>query len=266
MSDSLLTNIDGPIATITFNRPASLNAMEPDTPERVTAFLRTVEPDPSVRCVIVRGAGGHFMAGADVTGFAEVAGSTSTSDRRAGFEDFIHRMHMLLYIMRRMPQPVIASVSGAAAGIGMSFALACDLTLAAESAFFTLAYIRIGLSPDGSSTYFLPRIVGTKKAMELALLGDRIDAAEAARLGIVNRVVADDALDDATLELAHRFAAGPAQAIARTKRLIHESSAAAFESQLQQEAVCFSECTSTSDWHEGVTAFVEKRRAVFTGS
>jgi len=265
MDDSLITTIDGPLATITFNRPDSLNAMLPDTPERATAFLRTVEARADVRCVVLRGAGGHFMAGADVKGFANIAGDTPAAGRRAGFEDAIHRMHMMIYIMRRMPQPVIASVAGAAAGIGMSFALASDLVVAGQSAFFTLAYIRIGLSPDGSSSYFLPRIVGVKKSMELALLGDRIDASEAERLGIVNRVVPDAELDDATAELAHRLTDGPPQALARTKRLIQESMGASFETQLQQEAVCFSQCAATDDWREGVSAFVEKRPPTFTG-
>jgi 2-(1,2-epoxy-1,2-dihydrophenyl)acetyl-CoA isomerase len=147
----------------------------------------------------------------------------------------------------------------------MSLAMACDLAIAAEDAFFTLAYCHIGLSPDGSSTWSLPRIVGARKAMELALLGERFPAAEALRLGLVNRVVPVAALEEETAKLARRLASGPARAYAHTKRLLNASIGNTLESQLQLEGVAVADCMTTDDLNEGVTAFVEKRAPRFTG-
>ena len=154
---------------------------------------------------------------------------------------------------------------GAAAGFGLSLILACDLAIAAEDAFFTFAYIKIGTSPDGSGTYFLPRTVGMKKAMEIAMLGDRFDAATALQLGILNRVVPAADLATETRALAERLAAGPTHAIANTKALLHDSWNNTMETQLANEAVSFADCAATDDWVEGVTSFAEKRKPVFRG-
>jgi 2-(1,2-epoxy-1,2-dihydrophenyl)acetyl-CoA isomerase len=167
--------------------------------------------------------------------------------------------------MRRAPQPIVASVRGAVAGFGVSLMLACDLAIAAEDAFFTLAYCRIGLSPDGSSTWSLPRIVGTRKAMELALLGERFPAGEALRLGLVNRVVPVAALGEETAKLASRLASGPGRAYAHTKRLIDASLGNSLETQLQMEGVALADCMASDDLNEGAAAFVEKRAPRFKG-
>ncbi|MGH6991538.1 MAG: enoyl-CoA hydratase-related protein, partial [Stellaceae bacterium] len=160
---------------------------------------------------------------------------------------------------------VVASVQGAAAGFGLSLMMACDLVIAADSAFFTLAYINIGTSPDGSGTYFLPRVVGQKKAMEIALLGDRFDAATAKAMGLINFIVPAAELEAETMKLATRLATGPTRAIANTKRLINHSLERSLESQLQAEAMSFADCAASEDWLEGVKAFAEKRRPAFKG-
>ncbi len=264
MSD-LQTEVDGPIAYGTFNRPEARNALSGDMRQQMFEFLKQVEHDSAVRCVVFRGAGEHFMAGGDVKRFAEIVRESSAQQRREQFEARIHALHPLVFLMRRLRKPIVASVQGATAGFGLSFVLACDLAIAADDAFFMPGYIRIGANPDGSGTYFLPRTVGMKKAMEILMLGDRFDAATASRLGIVNRVVPVDDLAAETQELAQRLASGPTHAIANTKELLNASLGNTLETQLASEAVSFSECAATDDWAEGVTAFAEKRKPVFRG-
>ena len=180
-------------------------------------------------------------------------------------EAFIHEVHSLIIAIRRMPKPVVASVSGACAGFGLSFMSAADLAIAADDSYYTLAYTLIGTSPDGGSTYALPRLVGLKKATELALLGDRFDAATAKDYGLVNWVVPAADLAAETEKLAARLAAGPTVAYGRTKALLQRSLDNPLERQLQLEADNFAACAVEPDFAEGVTAFVEKRRAAFTG-
>ncbi len=264
MSD-LLTEVDGSVAYGTFNRPAVPNALSQDMRQQMFEFLQEVDRDPAVRCVVFRGMGEHFMAGGDVKSFAKSAQETPPQERREEFEARIHSLHPMIFLIRRLRKPIIASVQGAAAGFGLSFVLACDLAIAADDAFFMSAYIKIGTNPDGSGTYFLPRTVGMKKAMEIALLSDRIDAATAAQLGIVNRVVPAKDLVAETQTLAQRLAAGPTHAIANTKALLNASLGNTLETQLASEAVHFADCAATDDWVEGVTAFAEKRTPVFQG-
>ena len=165
-----------------------------------------------------------------------------------------------------MPKPIIASVRGAVAGAGVSLMLACDLVVATESSFYTLAYCHLGTSPDGGSTFALPRTTGIKRAMEISLLGDRFDAATAERWGLLNRVVADAELDRETAILAQRLASGPTYAHARTKALMNGSLAQSLEGQLAEETRAFAECVVTDDFSEGVTAFNAKRPPIFKGN
>jgi 2-(1,2-epoxy-1,2-dihydrophenyl)acetyl-CoA isomerase len=194
-----------------------------------------------------------------------MAKEQSPEELRTHFLHRIHDLHGFVSAMRRFPKPIIASVRGAAAGAGVSLAAACDLIIASEDAFFTLAYCHIGISPDGSATYSLPRMVGVKKAMEMVLLGDRLDAEAMAAAGLVNKVVPAAALDEETAKLAGRLAKGPTRAYSHAKRLMYASINNQLEHQLQLEAEAFADCAGSEDFREGVSAFVEKRKAVFKG-
>jgi len=250
---------EGAVATITLNRPEALNALDRELTLALRDAVFAAEQDPGVRCVVIRG-GAHFMAGGDLKWFHQSIGGMEPVQVRVHFEAFIHEVHALIISLRRMPKPVIAGVRGAAAGFGLSLMMACDLALAADNAYFTLAYTAIGVSPDGGSTFALPRIMGQKKAMEIALLGERFDAVAAERLGLVNRVVPPGSLDVETAKLAARLAAGPTAAYARTKALLNGSLNATLESQLQREAEAFAQCASEPDFKEGLSAFIEKRK------
>ena len=228
---AVLTASAGGITTITLNRPKALNALDRDLTMGLRDAVFAAEQNRSVRCVVIRG-GEHFMAGGDLKWFDDLVRSRPPAENRIQFEGFVHEVHGLILSVRRMPKPVIAAVSGAAAGFGMSLMMACDLVIAADNAYFSLAYALIGASPDGGSTFALPRIVGAKKAMEIALLGERFDATTAERLGLVNRVVPLAALDQETSKLAARLAAGPTAVYARTKALLNGSLNASLETQL----------------------------------
>jgi 2-(1,2-epoxy-1,2-dihydrophenyl)acetyl-CoA isomerase len=204
----LEVSINDGIATLTMNRPEARNALSMDMRSELCNALHDVEIDASVRCVVLKGAGDHFMAGGDVKGMGETI-KKSADEIKKEFMLRIHDLHPIMFAMRRMAKPIIASCRGAAAGAGVSMALACDLVIAAEDAFFTLAYCKIGTSPDGSSSFHLPRAVGIKRAMEIALLGDRFSAQTAKDIGMINFVVPNDELESETQKLATRLAAGP---------------------------------------------------------
>jgi 2-(1,2-epoxy-1,2-dihydrophenyl)acetyl-CoA isomerase len=255
---------EGGVATVTLNRPQALNALNREMMLSLRDALFSAEKDDGVRCLVIRG-GEHFLAGGDLKWFHQVMEGRSVAENLVQFEAFAHEVHSLILSLRRMPKPVVASVRGAAAGFGLSLMMACDLVLAADSAYFSLAYASIGASPDGGSTFALPRIVGQKKAMEIALLGERFDAAAAERLGLVNRVVPHDSLELETRKLAARLAAGPTAVYARTKALLNGSLNTTLESQLQREAEAFAQSTAEPDFREGVSAFIEKRKPRFKG-
>jgi 2-(1,2-epoxy-1,2-dihydrophenyl)acetyl-CoA isomerase len=261
---AVLVEREGAVATLTLNRPRALNALDRDLTLALKDGVSAVEKDQGIRCVVLRG-GEHFMAGGDLKWFKSLSEGKSAAQNRAQFEGFIEEAHAIILCLRRMPKPVVASVRGAVAGFGMSLMMACDLALAADNAYFTLAYTLIGVSPDGGSTYSLPRIVGQRKAMEIALLGERFDAATAERLGLVNRVCPSASLQVETEKLAHRLASGPAAAYARTKALLNGSLNASLEAQLQREAEAFAQSASEPDFQEGLAAFIEKRKPRFQG-
>lgn len=251
------------VAWVTMNRPKALNALNRDMTTALVGTINPLEHDDDIRCVVIRG-GEHFMAGGDLKTFHAML-DRSRRENLVDFEAFIHEVHSLIVAIRRMPKPVVASVRGACAGFGLSLMCAADLTIAADESYYTLAYTLIGTSPDGGSTYALPRLVGLKKATELALLGDRFDAATARDYGLLNWVVPAADLEAETEKLARRLAAGPTVAYGRTKALLQRSLDNPLERQLQLEAENFSACAVEPDFAEGVAAFLEKRKANFKG-
>ena len=261
---AILTKRSNCVLTLTLNRPKVLNAINGPLSEQLFDELATVENDARIRCVVIRGAGGNFMAGGDLKLFHGELDRES-DERRRFFEKFVYQVHPLIQVIKRLPKPVVASVEGAVGGFGISLMLACDLVVAADSSFYTMAYCSIGTSPDGSSTYFLPRSVGLKKAMELALLCERFDAETAHDLGMVNWVVPHKTLVSETAKLSRRLANGPTRAYGNTKKLLNASLHSTLDDQLQSEAESFAACAGTSDFAEGITAFIEKRKAIFKG-
>ncbi len=257
-SDSITLSVADAVATITLNRPSVLNAIDAAMAGALLGALKAIAERTDVRAVVLRGAGRAFCAGGDVSRFRE-------GDPEAAIDAIITPFHEALRVLDSLPQPSIAVVHGAAAGAGFSLALACDFAIATETAKFTLAYARIAVSPDGSSTYHLPRIVGLRKAKELALLADTIDAPEALRLGIVNRVVQDAELDAECQRLAMRLAVGPTAAYRRIRELLTSSFERDLDAQLEAERRAFKALSSTQDFAEGVSAFLNKTPARFKG-
>jgi 2-(1,2-epoxy-1,2-dihydrophenyl)acetyl-CoA isomerase len=260
----LLECVDG-VATITLNRPAQLNALSVEMMEDLHQTVRAVRADSGTKVIVVTGAGDHFMAGGDLNDFARQLHLDAPA-RLVAFRAMIERhINPTVETMQSLPQPIVAKVRGACAGFGLSLMLGCDLAVCADNTKFTTAYASIGLPADGGMSYLLPRAVGTRKAMELLLLGDRFDAGEAQRLGLVNRVVPQDALDAEVAALVERLKHGPRGTYAEIKRLVAASFDAKLESQLQSEAEAFARCSASPDFDEGINAFLGKRKAVFGG-
>lgn len=261
MSEPLLFEQHGAIGTLTFNRPNVFNAMNDEMILSLRDITAAMLSSTTLRALIIKGAGKAFVAGGDVGLFYQ---------RRDVIADEVKPMgdalHAGIINLRNLPFPVIAQIHGAVAGAGLSVALACDFAIAAEGAQFSTAYAKIGLSPDGGSTFFLPRIVGMRKATELVMLSETLTAAQAGELGLVNRVVPADQLEAEVQKLAAQLASGATQAFARAKRLITQSFTTPIQQHLDDEIAFFSECARTADFKEGVTAFVEKRKPDFKGN
>ena len=260
MSNSLIVDIRDHVATLTFNRPQVRNAMDYDLMIALKASTEAILDDANVRAVVIRGAGGAFMAGGDISQFREHIDTLPALITKEARE-----FHYSILALRRMAKPVLAVVEGPCAGAGMSMMAACDLAIATNDAMFTLAYSNLGASPDGGSSYFLPRILGYRKAIELALLPDRFDAATALNIGLVNWVVPAAELDARVATLAKRLASGPTIAFAKTKALMNQSMDMSIEAQLEAEVHAFADCARGNDLREGVMAFVEKRKPNFSG-
>ena len=261
--ETIRADVSEGLLTITLNRPDAYNAFTPTMGRELADALKDARRDAAVRAIVITGAGKAFCSGQDLKMVDELM-----PDGRAPALGELLRRHYngLILAMRRLDKPILASVNGVAAGAGMSLALACDLRIASERASFVQAFVNIGLVPDCGSLYFLPRIVGLAKALELSLLGERIDAREALRLGLVTRVVLEDELPAATAELAGRLAAGAGRALGLTKRGLNRALETNLEDMLEQEALLQEIAGRTDDFREGVTAFKEKRPARFSGA
>ena len=248
---------EGAVAVLQFSRPEAMNALDVPTVQAFLTACRSVAADPGVRAVVVRGTGRSFGVGGDL--------AAMRADTPTVAIELIDNLHAGVQRLAAMDAPVIASLHGAVAGGSFSLALACDLAIAAEGTHFNLAYTRIGTSCDGSGSWHLPRIVGLRRAMEIALLCDTFDAQQALRLGLVNRVVPLPDLERETMALAQRLARGPTLAFGRVKRLLRESFDNNLGTQLDAEREAFRASTLTRDFGEGLDAFFAKRPAVFEG-
>ncbi|MEU6757991.1 enoyl-CoA hydratase-related protein [Streptomyces sp. NPDC046685] len=268
--DDVLHRLDGNVAWITLNRPEALNAVTPAQRERVIALLADASADPAVRAVVITATGKGFCAGADLRGAPTGPGTpapAAAGDRVAGDVARMIRLgaQRLITAVLDCEKPVLAAVNGTAAGIGAHLALACDLVIAAEPARFIEVFVRRGLVPDGGGAYLLPRLVGPQKAKELMFFGDAVPAAEAERLGLVNKVVPAEELEATARAWAERLAQGPTRAIALAKQLVNASLDADRATALAAEASAQEINMTTADANEGVASFVERRTPKYLG-
>jgi 2-(1,2-epoxy-1,2-dihydrophenyl)acetyl-CoA isomerase len=252
----------GAAAIIEMNRPDRMNAWSDQLSSGLVAAVDEVAADDSVRAVLITGAGRGFSAGADLK-------DAIAMFRAGGFDPYpilMERYHPIITGIREMAKPVVAAVNGPAAGIGVSLALACDLVVAAESSYFSLAFVNLSLVPDGGSSLLVPARVGFARAAEMALLGEPVTAARAAEWGLINRVYADDVFADETNALLDRLADGPTRSYAGTKRQLNRWLYGGMAGQLEFEAGIQREMARSADFAEGLTAFTEKRPPKFTGA
>ena len=263
MSDenpAVLVEIDEGIGRMRLNRPKVLNAFDLTLAAGMMDAVERFKADSSVRVIVISGEGRGFVAGGDLMTFKNAGADSPVAARR-----LIPPIHDVLKLLTALPIPVIASVHGPVAGAGVSLTLACDLVIASDDANFTMAYSKVGTSPDVGATWSLPRVVGLRKAMELTLLSEKIDAHEALRLGIVNRVVPAGELVEETTKLARRVAIGATHAYGQSKKLLISAFDRTLTEQLDAEVDSFASCAATADFQEGISAFFEKRSAKFLG-
>ncbi|MFC2040863.1 enoyl-CoA hydratase/isomerase family protein [Chloroflexota bacterium] len=257
---TLLFDVRDNVAHITLNRPEAANCLNNEmSVDLMHAAIRCSEA-PEIRAVVIAGAGSTFSGGGDLKSFA-----AQGEHLPHHLKEVTTYFHAAISRLVRMDAPVVAAVHGSAAGAGMSLACACDIVFAAESARFIVAYNRVGLTPDGSSTYFLPRIVGLKRALELTLTNRVLSAQEALEWGIVTKVVPEVELLAQAYDLAKQLAGGATKAIGASKRLLHNSWTETLETQMERESQAIAGAAHTDDARAGITAFIEKRAAEFKG-
>jgi len=264
---SLLFERQGGVATLTLNRPEARNALTPGLFLEMERVLLEVEKDDAVRAVVLTGAGGSFSAGADLKPVSKEERRRSEAPSFPGDAggDILERGNRCILRLRELAKPVLGSINGDAVGIGCSLALATDLRIASDAARFGVVFSRIGLAPDGGASHLLRELVGTAKALELLFTGDLIEAGEALRLGLVNRVVPPDDLADATRDLAERLARGPTLAYGAAKAAVHASADLPFEALLDFEARNQRVVSRSDDVKEGIRSFLERRKPEFRG-
>lgn len=253
------------LAIVMLTRPDALNAINVEMANQLSLVMDELYHDDSVRCVVLRAAGRFFMAGGDLPRFAEPIKSNDQEALVAEIEELIESAHEAIRWIRYMNKPVVGLIPGGAAGYGLSLMLACDFVITQEDAVFTLAYSGLGTSPDGGATYFLPRLLGIRKATEIIMLSERFSGAEALEWGLVNQAVDKDEMEPALEKLVERLLAGPTFCYGKTKALINSSLSSTLSDQLESEAQSFKACSYTDDFKEGVTAFVDKKKPKFKG-
>lgn len=253
----------GSIAELVLNKPDSLNVLNYQMSIELKQAVAELKADKSIACVIVSGAGNHFMGGGDIGYFKKLVDAFAVEGVSAYPEDIFDNVHSAISDITTMDKPVVAKVKGAVAGFGLSLMLACDMVVAADNCVFSVAYCKIGTTPDGGMTYFLPRVVGQKKAMELALMGDCFSSQEAKQWGMLNTVVTVEGLNDTVDSLVTNLCAGPRKVLATTKRMINQTYDVSLAERLDEEAQNFQLSMLEKDFSEGVTAFSEKRKPIF---
>jgi 2-(1,2-epoxy-1,2-dihydrophenyl)acetyl-CoA isomerase len=249
------------VGLITFNRPEAANAMSPLCAKEFNVLSREIEGDRSVQAVVMTGAGRMFCAGGDLAAFAEAG-----DQARSLLLEMTGDLHLGLSRLARMSAPVIAAVNGTAAGAGFSLVMSCDLAISAERAVYTMAYTNAGLSPDGSSTYYMPRKIGDRRTRELMLTNRVLSSSEALDWGIVNQVVPDDEVVTEAMKLAAKLASGPTLAYGKVKELLNSSFDHALETQMEYESRSIAGLIETGDGQEGIHAFLDKRKPDFKGN
>lgn len=254
-----LDRSDG-VATITLNRPAAGNAIDPDLARTLLEVAIICDEDPSIRAVVLTGAGRMFCVGGDLAAF-----TASGDGLSAMLKTVTASLHGAVARLVRMDKPVVTAINGPAAGAGVGLAILSDIALAAPSAHFTLAYTAVGLSPDGGTSWFLPRLVGLRRAQELSLRNTRVPAAEAAAIGLITRVATDAIVEEATA-IARQLASGPTIAFAATRRLLLDGAVTPLETHLDAESRSIAALGRSADGREGLSAFVAKRTPLYTGA
>lgn len=260
MSDILIESGQG-VARLTLNRPEALNAFAGNMRQELVAAFDGIRDDEKTRCVILTGAGRGFCSGGDVKAMSALQAAGDVD----GFSSLLEAGKNIVTRIRELPQPVIAMVNGVAAGAGCNLALACDYRIASTRAKFGQTFVKIGLHPDWGGTWFLPRLVGTSKALEIAMTGRMVEAAEALEIGMVDRVVDPESLEEETVRLAHAIASGPPIAIREMKRAVYAAATNTLDEQLALEAAIQRLAFLSADSKEGIEAFLEKRAAHFRG-
>ncbi len=256
--ETILYNLDEGVLTITLNRPDVLNAFNRKMTDELQDAFKKAERDSAVRCIVLTGAGRAFSSGEDLKSRSANGESDFGSTLRQRYNPLVSKM-------RNIEKPVLGSINGVAAGAGCSIALACDLRIASDKGRFMEVFVRVGLVPDSGSSFFLPRLVGLGKALEMAFLGDEMGADEALRTGLVNRVVPSEELESATRELALRLAKSPTKAIGLAKRAINRALTMDLDQVLEYEVYGQEAAGASEDHQEGLAAFLEKRAPNFTG-
>jgi 2-(1,2-epoxy-1,2-dihydrophenyl)acetyl-CoA isomerase len=265
MSDpTIIVHRRGGASTVELHRPDAMNAWDNQMGLELRTALEELAADDEVRVVCLTGAGRAFSSGADLKDLS--ATEKLTAAGRPDLEAaLVERYHPVIRLVRTMPKPVVAAVNGPAVGVGLSLALAADLVVARHSAYFLLAFVNVGLVPDGGSSLFVPERVGFARAAEMAMLGERVPATQAAEWGLINRAIGDEDFDDEVARLLDRLAAGPTQAYAGAKRQLNAWLFERMERQLELEAAIQGEMSDSDDFIEGVLAFTQKRAAAFKG-